>query len=47
MPKVKVKAHAQPQATRPDGMQFLKLTAIAYRANPAERIAIINDLPVM
>ncbi|WP_020676226.1 general secretion pathway protein GspB [Geopsychrobacter electrodiphilus] len=46
-PKPALKAHAQPEATRSNGIPFLKVTAIAYRANPTERIAIINDLPVM
>lgn len=32
---------------RPSGAPLLKLTGIAYREKAVERIAIINDLPVM
>ena len=44
---IPVNVHAEPEATQPNGMPYLKLTGIAYRENAAERIAIINDLPVM
>ncbi len=44
---VKALSLSEPAALRPDGAPFLKVTGIAYRKNPAERIAIINDLPVM
>ncbi len=37
----------EPEALRPNGAPFLKLTGIAYREKSVERIAIINDLPVM
>jgi len=39
--------HVEPQAIHPNGSPFLKLTGIAYRDKSTERIAIINDLPVM
>lgn len=39
--------HAEPEALHPNGLPFLKLTGIAYREKSAERMAIINDLPVM
>jgi general secretion pathway protein B len=39
--------NAEPEALRPDGLPFLKLTGIAYREKSTERMAIINDLPVM
>ena len=38
---------AEASAFDAEGLPFLILTGIAYRENPAERIAIINDLPVM
>jgi len=46
-PQVVAAKTVSPEATRGDGLPFLKLTGIAYRENSAERIAIINDLPVM
>lgn len=42
-----VQVQVEPEALRLNGSPFLKLTGIAYRENPAERMAIINDLPVM
>ena len=36
-----------PEALLPNGLPYLNLNGIAYREKPAERIAIINDLPVM
>ena len=41
------RAHVEPQALHPDGVPFLNLSGIAYREKAEERIAIINDLPVM
>ncbi len=41
------RAHVEPQALQADGAPFLHLSGIAYRENSEERIAIINDLPVM
>ena len=37
----------EPRALNADGLPFLKLTGIVYQKNPGERIAILNDLPVM
>lgn len=37
----------EPTMTKMSGLPFLKVSGIAYRENPLERIAIINDLPVM
>lgn len=42
-PALRIKA----VALRPGGAPLLKLTGIAYREKAVERIAIINDLPVM
>jgi general secretion pathway protein B len=50
-PSVKVatpiRVQVEPEALRPSGLPFLKLSGIAYREKAVERIAIINDLPVM
>lgn len=43
LPQVKI----EPEALHPNGLPFLKLTGIAFRKNASERIAIINDLPIM
>lgn len=37
----------EPAAKTAAGLPYLQLSGIAYRQNPAERIAILNDLPVM
>lgn len=37
----------EPLVLRSDGSPFIQLSGIAYRQNPQERIAIVNDLPVM
>jgi general secretion pathway protein B len=37
----------EPAARTAAGLPYLQLSGIAYRQNPAERIAILNDLPVM
>ena len=42
-----LKVQAQPEALHPNGAPFLKLTGIAYREKVTDRLAIINDLPVM
>ncbi len=42
-----LKVQAEPEALHPNGAPFLKLTGIAYRDKVTDRLAIINDLPVM
>ncbi len=42
-----LKVQTQPEALHPNGAPFLKLTGIAYREKVTDRLAIINDLPVM
>lgn len=37
----------EPAAKTAGGLPYLRLSGIAFRQNPAERIAILNDLPVM
>lgn len=37
----------EPTALNSAGLPFLKLSGIVYQKNPGERIAILNDLPVM
>lgn len=41
------KKAVEPILIESDGLPFLKLSGIAYRDKAEERIAIINDLPVM
>ncbi len=41
------KVQTQPEALGQNGTPFLKLTGIAYRDKVTDRLAIINDLPVM
>lgn len=37
----------EPTALNAAGLPFLQLSAIVYRQDPQERLAILNDLPVM
>ncbi len=46
-PQTVPQENREPAALSRTGLPFLKVVGIAYRENPAERIAIINDLPVM
>lgn len=46
-PTAPLNVQTEPEALRPNGAPFLKLSGIAFREKVTDRIAIINDLPVM
>lgn len=47
LPTVAVPQPVAPEQTLPEGLPELWVSAIAFKPQPGERLAVVNDLPVM